>query len=62
MVRVSEQFGYRLGLGRVVVTADLAMSIHEHHPRAVHWDTLLIAAIGNGQLETIVRQFVNRTL
>ena len=45
MVGVSNQFRYRVGFGRVVIAADLAMSIHEDHSCAVHRKSLLIASV-----------------
>src|SRR5438045_5921660 len=59
MVRVGEQFGHRLGLDGIVVTADLAMSIYEHHPRAVHGNPLSIAAVGCRQFEAVMRKLVD---
>src|SRR5437867_3698993 len=45
MMRVSNQFRYRLGLRRVVIAADLTMSIHEDHSCAVHRKSLRIASV-----------------
>jgi hypothetical protein len=60
MVRVSDQFRHCISFGRIVVTADLAMSIHEHYPRAVHGNPLGIAAIRDREFEAVMRKLVNR--
>src|ERR1043166_3474387 len=60
MVRVGEQFGHRLGLDGIVVSTDLAMSIYEHHPRAVHGNPLRIAAVGCREFEAVMRKLVDR--
>jgi hypothetical protein len=45
-----------------VITADLTVPIHQHDPRAMHGNSLFVAAIRNGKFKTIVREFVNRAL
>ena len=45
MAGVSDQFRYRFGFRSVVIAADLTMSIHEHHSRAVHRKSLCIASV-----------------
>src|SRR5437667_3704385 len=60
MVRIGKQFSDRLGLGRIVIAADLTMSIHQHHPRAVHRNSLGIAAVGDRKFEAVMGKFVNR--
>ena len=45
MIRVGKQFGHRFGFRRVVIAADLTVSIHEHHSCAVHRKTLRIASV-----------------
>ena len=42
---VSNQVRYRVGFRRVVIAADLTMSIHEHHSCAVHRKSLRIASV-----------------
>ena len=45
MVRVSNQFRYRVGFRRIVIATDLTMSIHQDHSGAVHRKSLLIASV-----------------
>ena len=35
MVRVGEQSGYGVGIGRVIVAANHTVAIHQDHPRAM---------------------------
>ena len=60
MVGVSKQFRDRFRFHRVVIAADLTMSIHEHHSRAVHWKSLRIASVGHRKFETVMGKFVDR--
>src|SRR4030095_7084807 len=60
MFRVCEQFRHRVGFRSVVIAADLAMSIYQYHPRAVHGNSLGIAAVGYRKLEAVMGKFVDR--
>src|SRR6184192_4051268 len=57
MVRVREQLGNRFRFSRVVIATDLTMSIYEHYSRAVHRNSLRIAAIRHGKFEAVMRKF-----
>ena len=45
MVSVSNEFCYRVGLHRIVVTTDLTTSIHQDHSSAVHRKSLCIVSV-----------------
>jgi len=60
MIRVGNQFRHCIGFGRIVVTADLTMPIHEHHPRAVDRNSLCITAVGYRELKAVMGKLVDR--
>ena len=62
MTCVRHQLRYRVRFSCVVVTANIAVPIHQHHPRAVNRNALFAAAVRDGKFKTIVREFVNRAL
>ncbi len=52
---VGDQFGDRVGFGRVVITANRAVSIHQNHPRAVNRNPFLVATVRDGELKSVAR-------
>src|SRR5438477_13164906 len=60
MVRVREQLGDRFRFSRVVIATGLTMSIYEHYSRAVHGNSVRIAAIRHGKFEAVMRKLVDR--
>ena len=59
MIGVRQQLGDRIGRDRVVIAANLAVSVHQNHSCAVQRLRVLIAAISGGELEAFLRQFVD---
>src|SRR5947207_5893912 len=62
MTRVGDQLCHRVRLGRIVITTNVSVPIHQHNARAVHRHSSLFAPIRYRQLEPVTRQFVNHRL
>jgi len=59
-MRIRQQARDGVSIGRVVVAADDAAAIDQHHSRAVDWTR--IAALRGGELEAVPRQSIDGRL
>ena len=60
MIRICHERCDGVGLGCVVVAANLTVPIHQNHARAVHWVASVAAVLGRRELEPMRGQIVNR--